>query len=529
MSTVLSSVAVPQQPQTSSLNGQLPLIMPILQESTLTHSRPLSPEEIRYLYPRRLRGFADTFTIVRLVCEGGHTISDEHVALATAALRLRHPLFAAKVSFAGPVPAFMVNMPVSMAHALKEAWAQIEFHSFASGEQAHHAVALRERWGGSDLADALDVRIGTCSVWWARGVDTASGQYVLGVQATHFVTGGRRRLGLVRQFVELLASPHQAEAELNAYFAGGRPIAQIPTSQDSLKPQLTSDPEELEKGKAAFAEIMKLSAKPMAGLVPDGTIEEGKVAARILRHEWSQADTASILRACKAHGITVTHLANVASALAAVEDANGQPLQHYSAPRNTDLPSDTYHFDLNQALDLSAKVSGSSVSEFVLRVFTYPVHLSVPCPALSGPDGLAALWAIARDFKAGHTAFVESPYFWQFAALHGPQMASRYMGILAGRPFVPYMSSLGDCTGLLPSRYIVGTGEGANGETNTALRIVDLDSAGKVDPVTSSLQLWTWDGRLYFQLKYNASRTSDTLMDPYFQRIVDMMTRLGTQ
>ncbi|PCH37477.1 hypothetical protein WOLCODRAFT_109944 [Wolfiporia cocos MD-104 SS10] len=523
-------------------NGvKIPRDLLVVRETTLTYSRPLGPSEMGYLPVRNIYGFSDGFTIVTLACEGGHVISDEQVVLATAVLRLRHPLFAARVSFTGPIPEYVYNVPVSPAHAIKEARMQIEFHAFT--DQAEEAATLRSRWGGADLRDALDVRNGTCTVWWGRDVDQISGRYIFGLQATHFVTGGRPRLNLVREFLELLAALGRAEAQLAAYFSGERPAVNIPASQDSLEPPLTADLEELRSGQAAFEKIMgssMVSAIPSAGLVPDGTIEMGKVSAHIIRHEWSQAETVKILRACKANGVTITQLANTAAALATVEDVDGTTIGDRSTGVNDLSPtSGSYRFSLTQALDVTTKVQATQDeerSDFVLRVSVYPINLSVPRPALAGPEGLSALWAIARDFKAGHIAFVQSPYFWHLTRLYKPYRLLKYMAMASGKPYVPYMSSLGDCTKLLPTRYVVTRsdvdGEGGGTRTDVrsgAVRVVNLDIAGKVIPVSDSFLLWTWDEKLHFQIRHNTSRTSVALVDPYFRRIVDMLTKIGMQ
>ena len=55
----------------------------------------------------------------------------------------------------------------------------------------------------------------------------------------------------------------------------------------------------------------------MSGIVADGSVQ-APLRAGIVRKVWSAAETARILRACKAHGVTITHLANVAGALASV-------------------------------------------------------------------------------------------------------------------------------------------------------------------------------------------------------------------
>lgn len=223
-----------------------------MSEPRLTRSRPLSAGEVSYALGRRAGGTADPSTIVSLTCSPGYTVTDDQVILACAALRLRHPLFASHVTFIG-TPHFVVNSPVTQVHALRTAEAQIEFHTFTDQDDA--VVKLRDEWLAVSLDKALDIRERTCAVWWGRDADTHSGKYVLGLLTTHFVTDQRRSFNLVRQFVELLASPGKAQSELDAHFSGAVMPAPIPASIEDLVPKLDEDEEAGSKAKLAFDEL----------------------------------------------------------------------------------------------------------------------------------------------------------------------------------------------------------------------------------------------------------------------------------
>lgn len=235
--------------------GASDLFMAALQaqmdETRLTRSRPLSFGEVTYAFSRRNGGMADPSTIVSLTCPAGHTITDDQVILTCAVLRLRHPLFASHVTFID-TPHFVVNTPATQAHALRSAKAQIEFHTFNDQDDA--VLGLRDEWLAVDPDKALDIRERTCAVWWGRDADPHSGKYVLGLLTTHFVTDQRRLIHLVRQFVELLASPGKAQSELDTYISGASP-ALLPAPTEALIPTLSEDEEEAGEAKLAFDEL----------------------------------------------------------------------------------------------------------------------------------------------------------------------------------------------------------------------------------------------------------------------------------
>ena len=130
-----------------------------LRESKTTYRRPLGQNEIGYALVRGPRGYADSFSIVPLACSGGHTIADDEVVEACAALRLRHPLLASKVAYSTEKPPeLVVHSPMTAAHALREARAQIDFHAFHDHDAA--TQALQNRWLSASPEDALDLRNG---------------------------------------------------------------------------------------------------------------------------------------------------------------------------------------------------------------------------------------------------------------------------------------------------------------------------------------------------------------------------------
>ena len=98
---------------------------------------------------------------------------------------------------------------------------------------------------------------------------------------------------------------------------------------------------------------------------------------------------------------------------------------------------------------------------------------------------------------------------------------------IAGRPALPFMSSLGDLKTVLPSRYPIKTvGASANDRSGAAeIRITDNLTTGRVDPFSLVYHLFTFDGRLYLQFRYNVSRTSSAVIEPWFDRLVGIVSR----
>ena len=101
-------------------NGKPPYAL--LRESTTTRRRPLGQNELAYVLIRGPCGYFDSFSIIPLICASAHSITDDEVIHACAALRLRHPLLASKVAYSteGP-PEFVIHSPMTEVHALREA------------------------------------------------------------------------------------------------------------------------------------------------------------------------------------------------------------------------------------------------------------------------------------------------------------------------------------------------------------------------------------------------------------------------
>ncbi|TFY65031.1 hypothetical protein EVJ58_g2232 [Rhodofomes roseus] len=485
-----------------------------LRESTTTFSRPMGTNELFYNLIRGPRGYLDSFSIVPLACSGEHTTTDDEVVQAYAALRLRHPLLASKVAYSTTqLPELVYTSPLTQAHALREARAQIEFHAFH--DQGTSTEALHDHWFSVKPEDALDLRNGTCSLYWGRDIDTRSGKYILGLMTPHFITDGRCRLNLVRCMLELLASPGRAQ-----------PLNDLCPSMDDTSPS------ELAKAKAAFDDLVKFRSKPLSGLVPDVPISEDDPQPRFVRQTWSTDDTTRILKACKAQGVTITHLASVAGAFASVQRPRAAHVNEGFSDE------DSYYFECLSALDLNTKVprvTSNGEMETATRLIMYPVVMSVPRAAALESTGSDALWDAARQYKERSDTFVNSPYFWHFCRFYGAIAIENYMA--QGKPSIPYMSSMGNLKSVLPIRYPIKTAHIAhvNGTTNgttshsAEIRILDQISAGKVDPRVANFLLHTFDDRLKLQLKWDARRTSDGLINGWFSRIVEIISQVADE
>ncbi|KAH9830503.1 uncharacterized protein C8Q71DRAFT_862512 [Rhodofomes roseus] len=502
-----------------------------LRESTTTFSRPVGIDELGYILVRGPRGYTDSFSIVPLACSGEHTITDDEVVQACAALRLRHPLLASKVVYSTTqLPELVYTSPLTQAHALREARAQIEFHAFH--DQGTSTSALHDHWFSVKPEDALDLRNGTCSLYWGRDIDPRSGKYILGFMTPHFITDGRCRLNLVRCMLELLATPGRAQRELAAHFAGKTPIVGIPPSLGDIYPDMSDTaPSELAKAKAAFDDLVKFRSKPLSGIVPDGHISEDNSQPHFVRQTWSVDDTTRILKACKAQGVTITHLASVAGAFASVQRPGAAHLNEGSSDE------DSYYFEFSSALDTNTKiprVTSNGEMETATRLLMYPVVISVPRAAALESAGSDAFWDAARQYKERSDTFVNSPYFWHFSRFYGAIAIENYMAQKAGRPIVPYMSSMGNLKNVLPIRYPIQKAH-ADGTTNgtashsAEIRILDQILAGKVDPQVANFLLYTFDDRLNLQFKWDARHTSYGLISGWFTRIVEIISQVADE
>ncbi|KAI0942927.1 hypothetical protein AcV7_002209 [Taiwanofungus camphoratus] len=478
---------------------------------TTSITRPLGCMEQVFLQARGLYGHTDMFLIATLDCTN-NTISDEHVVLACALLRIRHPLLASHVSNTDLSPEFVYTPPLTEVCAMEEARVQVEFGTFADRDQA--VLLLRERWTSVDPLDTLDPAIGVCRVFWSKNVSGRAGKYVLGFYGCHSVVDGVGILCVARQFVEDLAAPDLAQAELAGHFSDHVPFARLPEPMENLfpDPTATSDPAEQAKGEEIYDNLMGMPTMQMGGLVPDGSADTFK--ARIIRHTWSDSDTAKIIRACKAHGVTVTQLVSAIMAIAAAPP-HGGIFEDCHFLHSRPLPcSDYYCFKLHMAIDLSRRSQMSSsekaVYEAVLRAAGYAIFVAVPRFKMPDHEGAVnEAWSIARQCKQSHD--VDS----------------------AVQPRLPLLSSLGDCSKQLPSRFVMTSApaESVLGKHHTLRRgeiiVSDMMISGRMLPDAMALHLWTYGSHLNVQLTHNSSYTSTILMDRYFRRVIEMVTMLG--
>lgn len=267
--------------------------------------------------------------------------------------------------------------------------------------------------------------------------------------------------------------------------------------------------------------------QPLSGLSLQGPANADGIVGRCIRHVWNQEETLHILEICKAQGVTITALVNAASALASVRDN----------PKHTSLPAnDSYYFEFCQAIDLTPRVPHTHAYDEVetaLRILDYPVIIRVPSAIAHCANVSSAVFDVAREFKARNAEFVQSPYFWQFLDMYLPLQSQRHMSNLGStnKPLMPYMSSLGDLKSLLPSRYPVrypeANGHGASrvgGHAPVEIIITDQTTASRMDPQTASFLLYTFDGKLHLQFKWNAGRLSEASVGVWFQRTLDIVS-----
>lgn len=272
----------------------------------------------------------------------------------------------------------------------------------------------------------------------------------------------------------------------------------------------------------------------MSGIVPNGSLSTSHFVPRFLRKVWPEEETIHILQACKARGVTVTHLMNIASALSALKD-NDQ-----GAEANGNSDSDTIYLDFSQPIDLATKFPkhlhewASGEMETAVRIGMFPILLDVPRSAVA--DAVHApsthIWALVERFKERNNAFIESPYFWRFMTMYDPLFVEAHKARVAGRPALPFISSLGDLKSLLPALYTVqeteleGTPTNDHSAEGTVIRITDMLVAGRLDNFSLSCHLFTFDGKLHLQLRYNAERASPALMGSWFDYLVDVVTQV---
>lgn len=195
---------------------------------------------------------------------------------------------------------------------------------------------------------------------------------------------------------------------------------------------------------------------------------------------------------------------------------------------------DPYYFEFSQALDINAKVprlSNSGEVETAVRIITYPIVICVPRSTATEAKVKHAVWDVALQFQQRTDDFVKSPYFWHFIEFYLPMRAEVYLSHMAGKPFMPYMSSLGDVKSILPTRYPVrraqAEGDSANGSADSAEVVIEdaVPTIVRVDPQVTTSLLYTFHDKLQLQLRWNAGRTSDALMNDWFGRVVEIVSQ----
>ncbi|KZT08741.1 uncharacterized protein LAESUDRAFT_757454 [Laetiporus sulphureus 93-53] len=487
-----------------------------LADSSLSCSRALGATERSWLAERGVHGYTDFFTIIQLVCPSGPPIDDSEIIHAYALLRLRHPPLASRLSHSGSVPEFEYKSPQTEARALQEAAAHVEFGTFEDRDAA--VVALRTRWLSIDRHHVLDVRASMSSIFWMRSARASVRQYVLGLRTAHFVADIRRQLGIMREFVELLSSSGQLKAEIRVHLKTSRPGSMLPPPLETRIPDIASSSvEELKKGEDAFLKWMEPMPVPTCGLVPDGTADENKYDGRVLRHILSRQDTARIARACRANGTSITQMVLAAIAIAGVSADPSHP---------SVTAKDALFSNITLPMDLSPHIRSSSVNRDNLVILTrmYPMLMRVPRFIDSSAPDYRAVWRVAQECKQRYEAFVRSPYFWHLS-WHGDRYTSAWNTPTVGEPFLPMLSSLGDCSKLLPLSYSrAANGCEAADPRSRELSIRDMETGGKINTIFG---LWTFDGRLNMQLTYNGARISSGIVEPYLRRVVDVVMRVG--
>ncbi|PCH36970.1 hypothetical protein WOLCODRAFT_83055 [Wolfiporia cocos MD-104 SS10] len=512
----------------SSASPELSLSTSDLVESIVTSSRPLGEAERGHILTRGIHGFSDCYVIVILDGPVERLIPNDHVVLACAALRIRHPLLSSHVSFAGLNPEYVCAAPMSEQHALKETKDMIEFSSFQTRDQP--VAALRKRWSeGTDPRDVLDIRQGTIRFAWMSGIGAAEGQYVFGLQIPHFATDGHRQILIVRQFLELLADIDRAHGELMGHFSGPRRPLRLPDNLEAILPDIQTSEAQMTEAQAAYDKLTQASTLPRAGRIPDGTGARDRTIPREVLRVWPREDTRRILSACKAHGVSITQVIAAAMALAIME-----------AHANLELPSsislnEPQGFILNHAIDLTPRAQPSAKAaepELALRIVTFPVFLAAPPSAYAVAHEMETLWSLAKQCRENTLAFVQSPNFWQFMYLARDTLAEDFFSRVAGEPSVPYLSSVGDLDSELPMHYqfissSATAPQGSQEDHTQSLAISKLILGIKANPFVDTVSLWTFDRQLHINIFHSASRMTPALMDPYIRRIHDIISRLS--
>ncbi|KAH9940239.1 hypothetical protein B0H21DRAFT_582095 [Amylocystis lapponica] len=522
----------------------------VLTELDITSSRPLSPSERFFVFTRGKFGASDAFPLITLDCSPSTPILDDEVVLAWAVLCLRHPMLTSRVTFTASDPAVVCSAALTLSRAIARAKAHIEFAQFDDRDRA--LDELHAQFGGPSPVRAIDVRA-EMHVVWQRDASGERGQYVFGMQTVHYQLDARRRIEVMRQFVELLATPGRAQAELDAHFAKGAGTVlppKIPQPVESSFPDLGAfDAEERRKGKEAFDEFVRKANVLPCGLAYDGPETPSGSNIRCIRRTFSQPDTTRILQACKAQNITVTQLFQAAWAVAAVEIGREEACDVTRVRPGLALQDGLYHCNTLIPVDLAPYIralpgnTNAGGADVSMQLVWYTSTIALPQAALDVRD---AVWAAARIAKANDAAFRQSPYFWHLVihiqapmqehasiAFNGEEEAA---GPVASPPpppplppLMPFLTSLGDISALLPSTISASSCEGGTYTDGRSIRVVDMMVCMKVMPTTGTSHVWTFDGRMVLQLTYDSASFSAARGDKFFGRVADIFAGLATE
>ncbi|EED82150.1 predicted protein [Postia placenta Mad-698-R] len=493
-------------------------------------TRPFGLQERYFVSVRGYRGCADPFTIAAISTEDLPPIRTEQIVLTWAALRVRHPLLAARVQTTPAGPSFVYLPPLTKAHALIESRMHLEFRD-ADDRQA--AIdALEARWRGVALVDAIDPRHKLYSAVWIRspsGSGTGS-QYAMGFQSTHFTVDGLGMFDVVGEFMELLANPGRAEAELDEYFADPNPTLPEPCERLLPEPEASSKEEKC-KGRQAYKELMAGGEGELInGIFPDGTLKGNEIEAYSARHSWSTEETRAIVDACKKHHVTVTQFVASVMVIATIQELQrvGRPVPQGGVMK------------IHVPIDLWSRAR-SDKRGVAVRMSHYPIFVHAPSTNLLDTkhgDLEDAILEVARQYKDGHANVVDSQHFWHLIRhyLVDCQKAidalARSPSDLDAIPFLPLFSSTGNLNKLIPSSLpaVAPVSKGADVVAHAQSRgsgkihVQDLTINQKCNPAIVIAHLWTFNGRLNYNFTYNRRWASAGVMDPYIKRMIDMIS-----
>ncbi|KAF9815812.1 hypothetical protein IEO21_04324 [Rhodonia placenta] len=491
-------------------------------------SRPFGITERYFLDIRGPHGYSDPFITISIDTSSGTArISNEQVVLTWAAIRLRHTLLASRVQSTPQGPSFVYLPPLTKAHALRQARMNIDFEE--DSDRATWLGALHNRWWGNALDDVLDIRSEIYKLAWLEEAGHEPGgerRYAFGIQTTHFAVDGLGMCDVAGQFTELLADPGRAEAELDEYFANPKP--RLPDAYENLLPEPDAAfPEEKQKALEAYKALMASGNDPsVTGILPDGNSKDENVEPNIIRYAWSEEQSRAIVAACKKHHVTVTQLACAALVVAAAEARPGRDIQN---------PIFKHHLPI----DLWPRAR-SDPRGIAVRMAHYPMFIRAPSLAgLNTKEGLhAAILEVAKQCKDGHAGVVNSPYFWHIIR-HYLLDCQRMIDSLAADapildkiPFFPLFSSMGDLNKLVPGTLraipppetTVGAAFHPDSRSEGEIRVPDVTVNLKVAPALAIVHVWTFNKKMTIQFKHNKAWATPEVVDPYLERIVEILT-----